>query len=61
MAGVMNLKWHKSNSTVSPDCLTWTRRSPRCCAGRCVEFTFRIPVRMDDGTLKVFTGLPRPA
>ena len=49
-------KWRRSSLMVLPNCSTSTRRWPKCCAGRCANITFRIPVRMDDGTLRVFQG-----
>ena len=52
----MHLKWRRNSLTMWLNCSSWTRRCARSCAGRCASISFRIPVRMDDGTLRVFQG-----
>jgi len=47
-------EWRNASSTGSPTCSNPTRRRATCSAGPCASFQFAIPVRMDDGAVKIF-------
>ena len=52
----MPLKWHRSSSTVLPKLLNLDPGVREVLRWPMREFSFRIPVRMDDGIVCVFQG-----
>ena len=52
----MPLKWHRSSSTVLPNCSNWTPASAKCCAGRCANIPSASPSAWTTAALRVFQG-----